>query len=92
MRNSRKLILINDVKIPEELTRESTGVIVGRLLADVPPKLHVVVLASDGYSIGGKCAHGVYIPPTSPWPDHSAYCSECCPYILLVKKDGVFKA
>jgi len=100
MRNSRDLVLESTIKKPEDLATYKgldpvLGVYVGRILIEPQPKAPVVVPVSglSGIQVAGsKCSHGVYIPSTSPYPDHAEYCSECCPYMLLVKKGGTFKA
>jgi hypothetical protein len=87
MKNTRNLVLVEDVY--------RTGVDTGRALADVPPRLFLSVPPSGQSGIdvlGGKCFHGVYIPATSPWKDHAPDCSICRPYEILVKKNGIFKA
>lgn len=83
MKNSRSLVLLDDM-------REA-----GHVLADVRPHISLVVPSSGLSGIetpGTKCDHGVYIPATSPWPDHAQYCSVCRPYVILVRKGGIFKA
>jgi hypothetical protein len=83
MKNSRSLILIDDVKE------------VGRGLASVRPHINLEVPASGLSGIqtpGTKCEHGMYIPATSPWPDNAPYCSICRPFLIAVRKGGIFKA
>jgi hypothetical protein len=87
MRSTRNLVLVEDVY--------RTGVDTGRALADVPPRLELAVPPSGQSGViemGGKCYHGVYIPATSPWPDHAPDCSICRPYEILVKQGAIFKA
>ena len=83
MRNSRNLVLIDDVKE------------MGRALADVAPHIDIEVPVSglSGVMVPGtKCEHGVYIPSTSQWPDNAPYCSICRPYEIAVRKGGIYKA
>lgn len=83
MKNTRNLVLLDDMR---EL---------GRVLADVRPHIEIEVPVSglSGITVSGtKCEHGMYIPSTSPWPDHAPYCSACRPYLIAVRKNGVFKA
>jgi hypothetical protein len=66
MRNSRNLVLNEDI------------VIVGRRMANVRPHLDIQMPPSGLTGVlatGTKCEHGVYIPATSPWPDHAPDCS-----------------
>jgi hypothetical protein len=83
MKNSRNLVLIEDVKE------------VGRVLADVQPNINLLVPVSGLSGItapGTKCEHGMYIPSTSPWPDHAPDCSVCRPYVIEVEKGKIYKA
>ena len=83
MKNSRELVLIDDVLIIGRATAE----VHSRLPLEVPPS------GISGITVsGGKCEHGVYIPATAPRLDHAPYCSLCHPYEIAVRKNGVYKA
>lgn len=65
--------------------------IVGRHTADAQPRSSVPVLPSPlgQYQIPGhKCAHGVYIPCTSPDSNRAEFCSLCYPYIVQERSNG----
>jgi hypothetical protein len=83
VRNTRNLVLVQDAKE------------IGRVSADVRPHINLEVPVSGLSGIqasGTKCEHGMYIPSTSPYPDHSEYCSVCRPFVVEIEKGKIFKA
>lgn len=83
MRNSRSLVSIDD------------ALIIGRVAADVRPRLTLEVPASGLSGViqsGGKCDHGVYIPATAIDHDRAPNCSLCYHYAIAVRENGIYKA
>jgi hypothetical protein len=93
-RNSRLLILVEDVAEMGTLPVNKQAVIVSRAPVKVAPRPALKVPSSDDGIVpsGGKCVHGVYIPVFSAYVDHAPYCSICCPYEIFAKEGTTYKA